>query len=95
MASPNYIIVDVVQHIHDERQYRASRGVGGSLRRGVWVFALLLVVSATGGALAVFLPGAVADAASSTIGAAAVRSRIDNMTVDQKKQLARELGVLK
>ena len=103
MSSSNYVVRDVVRHIDDEREYRASRSAShtvSKLSKNLWIFLVIVGLSSGLGFVAVYLPDAMASRAaefgSTEERMGDLRQRYETMSEAEKeraKELMGQMGI--
>lgn len=99
MSATNYVVRDMVHHIHDEHDYRAGKSVSGTFRKfkeNFWVFILIICFSCGAGYVAVYLPDTLQaqkeklEAAEGSL--AGYQEKLSTLSNEQKAALMQQLG---
>jgi hypothetical protein len=97
MSQNNFIIQDVVEHVYRKGDYRGLKAIQHALRKLVaklWVFLLIMGLSAGIGYVAVYLPDSI-EKQKESLGAGAIPGMpegLDRLSDDQKRQLMKQMG---
>jgi hypothetical protein len=99
MASSNYVVRDIVQYIHDDREYGTRHSLSGvldKLKANFWIFIIIVAVSGIVGYLAVQLPGMVdqqeARLESANGGTKDLREKFNRLPADQKAEIMKQFN---
>ncbi len=99
MTSNNYVVRDIVQYIHDDREYRSAHsfsGVFDKLKANFWIFVIIVGLSSGSGYLAVVLPSMIEkqQASIESMGgnASVLREKFNKLSAEQKTQLLQQYG---
>ena len=99
MLSDNYVVMDVVQHVDDEKEYKRSRSFFRSLnklKQKAWVFLIIVGLSSGIGYVAVYLPDQLetqSEGMSAMPGSPEeMKSKFDNLSEEQKETLMKAMG---
>ena len=99
MSQSNFVVQDVVSHVYRKSDYGAHRVVLHTVRnllRKMWLFIVVVALSAGIGYVAVYLPETMARKAdNATLGGfdtGDLQSKFDNLSDEQKKELMKQFG---
>lgn len=98
MSQNNFVVQDVVSHVYRKSDYSAPSVILNTLRnmmRKIWIFLVVILFSAGIGYVAVYLPETMARNAESFqggIGGGDIKSKLDNLSDEQKRELIKQFG---
>ena len=90
MSQNNFVIQDVVTHVYREDDYRSPKIFRNTFRKiisKIWIFLILLLVSAGIGYVAVYLPDSIAQKAGSSDTMQGLPTDLQNLSDTQKQEL--------
>ncbi len=100
MSQNNFVIQDIVTHVYKEQDYHQKRVLTGTIRRllkKVWLFCVLLVLSAGIGYFAVYLPDSIPKS-ENVLGSLDMLNKmpkdLNSLSDSQKKELYKKLKEL-
>jgi len=97
MSQNNFVIQDVVEHVYRESDYRAPKAIQHAIKKMVaklWVFLLIMGLSAGIGYVAVYLPDSI-EKQKESLGTGAIPGMpegLDRLSDDQKRKLMQQMG---
>ena len=94
MSQNNFVIQDVVTHVYRENDYRSPRIFANTFRKligKIWIFLIIMALSAGIGYVAVYLPDSIAQKAESPgsgiEGLEGMQKGLEGLSDAQKKEL--------
>lgn len=90
MSQNNFVIQDIVTHVYRENDYRSPKIFRNTYRKiinKIWIFLILLIVSAGIGYIAVYLPDSIARKAESSGTMEGFPAELQNLSDAQKQEL--------
>ena len=94
MSQNNFVIQDIVTHVYRENDYRSPKIFINTFRkliRKIWIFLIILLLSAGIGYVAVYLPDSVPRKTASLKGMEGLPKDIQGLTDAQKKEILKQL----
>ena len=100
MSQNNFVVQDVVSHVYRKSDYGAHRVILNTLRnmlRKMWLFLVVILLSAGIGYVAVYLPETMARNADASLGGVGMesgdlREKLNNLSDEQKQELMKQFG---
>jgi hypothetical protein len=98
MSQNNFVVQDVVSHVYCESDYGAHRVILNTLRKIIkkmWLFLVIILLSAGIGYVAVYLPETMARHSEPSLGgmeSGEIKKKHDNLSDEQKKELMKQFG---
>lgn len=93
MSQNNFVIQDVVEHVYREDDYRSSRALSNAVRKifqKLWIFIIIIGLSAGIGYVAVYLPDTMAQRSESMESSGGMPRELQGLSDSQKKELMKQ-----
>lgn len=93
MSQNNFVIQDIVEHVYKESDYRSSKIVKNTFRKMIkklWIFILIIGLSAGIGYVAVYMPDKIAQEKKSLGGMDGMQKKLQGLSDAQKKELLKQ-----